>query len=117
LSAGDGKGVFLYTAPSGNDPANIDGYPISLVESMPAIGDDAAGKSFILFGDLKKATIRGIRGGINVDRFNSGTVKNVANDADINLITTDREAVRWINQVGYIAIVPKAVTKLTTAAV
>ena len=115
--AGDGKGVFLYTAPSGNDPANIDGYPISLVESMPAIGDDAAEKSFVLFGDLKKATIRGIRGGINVDRFNAGTVKNVANNADINLITTDREAVRWINQVGYIAIVPKAVTKLTTAAV
>lgn len=114
VSAGDGAGAFLYKAPSGGDPANIDGYPIVLVEAMPAIGDDATDTSFILFGDLRKACIRGIRGGIVADRFNAGSVRNVADSADLNLITTDREAVRWITQVGYIAIIPTAVTKLTT---
>ena len=98
----------------GVEAANIDGYPVVLVEAMPAIGDDAVDTSFLLFGDLRKATIRGIRGGIIADRFNAGSVRNVAGNADLNLITTDREAVRWISQVGYIAIIPAAVTKLTT---
>lgn len=116
ITAGDDAGAFLYKAPSGNDPANIDGYPIVLVEAMPGIGDTAVSTGFVLFGDLKKATIRGVRGGIITDKFQAGTVRNVANDGDLNLITTDREAVRWISQVGYIAIIPTAVTKLVTAA-
>lgn len=116
VTAGDGAGAFLYKAPTAAEPANIDGYPIVLVEAMPAIGDDAVDTSFILFGDLRKTTIRGVRGGITADRFNAGTVRNVADNGDLNLITTDREAVRWISQVGYIAIIPTAVTKLTTNA-
>lgn len=116
VSAGDGAGAFLYKAPSGGDPANIDGYPIVLVEAMPTASNTAADTPFILFGDLKKACIRGVRGGIIADRFNAGTVRNVADSADINLITTDREAVRWINQVGFIVILPSAVTRLKTAA-
>jgi HK97 family phage major capsid protein len=113
VSAGDKAGAFIYQI---NDRVGtIDGYPVVDVEVMPTSGDTAAGTSFVLFGDLKKATIRGIRGGIVADRFNAGTVRNVAGNADINLITTDREAVRWITQVGYITILPTAVTKLTTA--
>jgi HK97 family phage major capsid protein len=110
------QGAFIYKSPQGNEPANIDGYPVVLVEAMPKGTDDAVDTSYVLFGDLRKATIRGIRGGIVADRFNAGAVRNVADNADINLITTDREAVRWISQVGYIAIIPTAVTRLTTAA-
>lgn len=115
VTAGDGAGAFIYKSPQGTEPANIDGYPIVLVEAMPKGSDDAVDTSYILFGDLRKATIRGVRGGITADRFNAGVVRNVADDGDLNLITTDREAVRWISQVGYIAIIPTAVTKLTTA--
>lgn len=114
VSAGDGAGAFIYKSPIASEPANIDGYPIVLVEAMPGIGDTDTETAFILFGDVKKATIRGVRGGIQVDRFNAGSIRNVADNADINLITTDREAVRWIEQVGYIAILPTAVTMLTT---
>jgi HK97 family phage major capsid protein len=116
VSAGDGKGGFIYQMPADGRQGNIWGYPVVEVEAMPTKLNSAAATSFVLFGDLRKATIRGIRGGITADRFNAGTVRNVAGNADINLITTDREAVRWVSQVGYIAIVPKAVTKLTTAA-
>ena len=116
VTAGDGKGAFIYQMPADGRQGNIWGYPVVEVEAMPTKLDTAVATSFVLFGDLRKATIRGIRGGISVDKFNSGTVRNVADSADINLITTDREAVRWVTQVGYIAIVPKAVTKLTTAA-
>ena len=116
VSAGDGKGGFIYQMPADGRQGNIWGYPVVEVEAMPTKLNTAAATSFILFGDLRKATIRGIRGGITADRFNAGTIRNVADNADINLITTDREAVRWVSQVGYIAIVPTAVTKLTTAA-
>lgn len=116
VSAGDNQGAFIYQMPSQGREGNIWGVPVVEVEAMPAKTDTAIDTSFVLFGDMRKTTIRGIRGGITVDRFNAGVVRNVAGDGDINLITTDREAVRWISQVGYIRIVPNAMTKLTTAA-
>ena len=106
---------YIYQEPSASGPATVWGYPEVLVEAMPAKTDTAAGKSFVLFGDLRKACIQGFKAsGLKASRFNAGTVRNVANNADINLITTDREAVRWTERTGYIRIVPTAVTKLTT---
>lgn len=116
VSEDDGAGGFLVKPAMGDIPMNIDGYPIVTVEAMPSKSDSAASTSFVLFGDLKKGCIRGVRGGIIADRFNSGSVRNVADSADLNLIITDREAVRWVTQVGFIAILPSAVTKLTTNA-
>jgi len=117
VSAADGAGAFIYQAPSQSGPATIWGYPVVLVEAMPAkdLGTQAD-VSFVLFGDLRKACIFGYKGAIKVKRFDAGEVRNVADNADINLITTDREAVRWTERVGYIRIIPTAVTKLTTAA-
>lgn len=116
VTGGDGAGGFIYQAPSQSGPATIWGYPVVQVEAMPAIGDDAVDTSFALFGDLRRACIFGYKGAIKVKRFDSGEVRNVADNANINLITTDREAVRWTQRVGYIRIIPTAVTKLTTAA-
>lgn len=116
VSAGDGAGEFIYQAPSAQGPATIWGYPEVLVEAMPSKTDTAAATGFVLFGDIRKAAILGYNGAIKMSRFNAGVVKNVAGDADINLITTDREAVRWTERVGYIVIIPTAVTVLKTAA-
>lgn len=111
----DSNGMYIYQEPARSEPATIWGYPVVEVEVMPDTGqnnqDDTA---FVLFGDMQKATIRGIRGGIQADRFTSGTVRNVADNDDINLITSDREAVRWVTQVGFIPIIPDAMTKLKT---
>lgn len=116
VSASDGKGVYLYQAPADGGPETIWGYPVVKVEAMPSASDTAADTSFVLFGNLRKACILGIKAsGLKMSRFNAGVVKNVANNADINLITTDREAVRWVERTGYIRIIPTAVTKLTTA--
>jgi HK97 family phage major capsid protein len=109
-------GTYIYQAPSQNGPATVWGSPEVLVEAMPAIGDSAAETSFVLFGDLRKACIFGYKGAIKAKRFDAGEVRNVADDANINLITTDREAVRWTQRVGYVRVIPQAVTKLTTAA-
>lgn len=108
--------AYIYQAPSESGPATIWGYPVVLVEVMPAASTTAADTSFVLFGDLRKACILGYKAsGIVAARFNSGIVRNVAANADINLITSDREAVRWTERTGYIRILPTAVTKLTTA--
>lgn len=113
----DGKGAYIYQSPSQSGPATVWGYPEVLVEAMPAKTATAADKSFVLFGDLRKACILGFKSsGLVASRFNAGVVKNVAGNADINLITTDREAIRWTERTGYIRIIPTAVTKLTTAA-
>lgn len=111
------QGEYIYQAPSQSGPATVWGYPEVLVEAMPSKTDTAADTSFVLFGDLRQACIFGYKSsGIVASRFNSGVVRNVADNADINLITTDREAIRWVERVGYIRIIPTAVTKLTTAA-
>jgi len=113
----DDQNAYIYQAPSVSGPATVWGYPEVLVEAMPTASDTAADTSFVLFGDLRKACIQGFKAsGLKVSRHNSGVVRNVANNADINLITTDREAIRWTERTGYIRIVPTAVTKLTTAA-
>lgn len=111
----DSQGAYIYQAPSDGGPMTVWGYPVVLVEAMPAKTATSADKSFVLFGDLKKACILGYKGGMKMNRFNAGSVRNVANNADLNLITTDREAIRWTTRVGYIRIIPTAVTKLTTA--
>lgn len=113
----DSQGMYIYQAPSAQGPATVWGSPEVLVEAMPAIADTAVSTAFVLFGDLRKANIFGYKGGIKAARFQGGTVRNVADNADINLITTDREAVRWTERVGAITILPKAVTRLVTAAV
>lgn len=111
-------GQYVYQAPSQSGPATVWGYPEVLVEAMPKKTDTAADTSFVLFGDLRLACIFGYKSsGLVASRFNAGTVRNVAANADINLITSDREAVRWTERVGYVRIIPKAVTKLTTAEV
>jgi HK97 family phage major capsid protein len=109
----DGDGRYIYQNPlEVSGVPTLAGYPVVLVEAMPdATTVDAP---FMLFGDLKKSSIFGFRSGIGIsaDRFNAGVVRNVANNADINLITTDREAIRWVQRVGAITILPSAVVRL-----
>jgi len=117
VSAGDGKGDFIYQAPSVSGPSTIWGYPVILSEVFPTVSDDAEDTPFIIFGDLRKACLFGYKGGISADMFDAGTIKNVAGNADINLITSDRKAMRWIERVGFITLLPKAVSVLKTGEV
>jgi HK97 family phage major capsid protein len=108
-------GEYIYQNPTENAPAMIWGRPVVEVEVLPSVADSDANTPFVIYGDLKKACLFGYKGAISADRFNAGVVSNVAGNGDINLITTDREAVRWVERVGYITILPSAVTVLSTA--
>jgi HK97 family phage major capsid protein len=51
---GAGTGEFLIQSPIGPEPANIWGYPVELVEAMPAYDGQAhASTRYILFGNMK----------------------------------------------------------------
>ena len=107
----DGDGRYIYQNPLGESgSATLAGYPFVPVEVMPNSTEDDA--PFMLFGDLRKSSILGFRDGIAADRFNAGVVRNVAGNADTNLITTDREAIRWVSRVGALCILPSAVVRL-----
>lgn len=113
----DGEERYIYQPLSPSGFENILGYPVVEVEVFPTRTDDDEETPFMLFGDLKKACILGYKGGIEADMFEAGSIKNVAGNADINLITTDRKAIRWIERVGYITILPGAVTRLLTGSI
>jgi HK97 family phage major capsid protein len=104
----------IYQSPSENGPATIWGRPVVEVEVMPSVANSNIDTPFVIYGNLKKSSILGYKGAISADRFNAGVVRNVANNGDINLITTDREAIRWVERVGAITILPEAATVLKT---
>lgn len=114
----DGDGRYIYQNPLDTGKiGQIKGYPVVTVEVMPTATDTlAAEDGILLFGDLRKSSILGFKGGISMDRFNAGVVRNQANDGDVNLITTDREAIRWVQRTGALTILPDAVAKLAVEA-
>ena len=114
----DDNGVYIYQPISAAGPATIWGYPVVLVEAMPAIGATAADTTFVIFADLKKGVLFGFKGAITVNRFDAGTVL-ATGGGDLNLITTDRQAVRWTERVGFMQLITTLdipVTVLATAA-
>lgn len=111
----DDNKQYIYQAPSASLPATIWNKPYVLSEVMPARADvTTANTKFIMYGDLRQACILGTKGAMEAKRYDAGMVKNVAGNADINLITTDREAVRWIERVGSLNIMPEMVAVLET---
>lgn len=112
----DSQGAYIFQRPSESGPATIWGRPVVEVEVMPTVSDSAPSTKFVIFGDLTRSSILGYRSGLAMDRFNAGVVRNVANNADINLITTDREAIRWIERVGVLHVLPGAVVVMATGA-
>lgn len=110
----DDNGAPIYQSPSETGPATIWGRPVVEVEVMPSTADTAVDTAFVVYGVLREAAMLGYKGTTSADRFNAGLVRNVANNADINLITSDREAIRWVERVGYTAIMPAAATVLKT---
>lgn len=114
LKASDG--TYIYQAPAANAPATIWGMPVVEVEVMPTTTDTAAATAFIIFGDMKKAAWLGSKGGMRVAVSNEATVRNTAGEADINLFRQDMTALRVVERVGYVLVLPTALTVLKSAA-
>lgn len=107
-------GTYIYQDATNNGPAMLWGRPVVEVEVMPDTADSDGATPFIIYGDLKKACLLGYKNALAADMFDAGSVRNIADNADINLITTDRKAIRWIQRVGYLAIMPSYITVCKT---
>ncbi|MDP2654892.1 MAG: phage major capsid protein [Candidatus Omnitrophota bacterium] len=112
----DSDNRYIYQAPSDGGPATIWGYPVVLVEAMPAKADSAAETAFVAFGDLKKACWLGYKQGLRVAISDQATVRNTAANADIDLFRQDMTALRVVERVGFVVVVATAITVLKTAA-
>lgn len=113
----DNEGAYIYQAPSQSGPATIWGYPVVEVEAFPAASDTAVDTSFVLFGNLRKAAWVGVKSsGMTMAVSNEATIRNVADDADLNLFEQDMTALRIVERIGFVEVLPLACTKLTTAA-
>lgn len=100
------------------------GMPIVEVPVMPDLGDDGAEEEAILVGDLSKAGIMGEKGGFVIDEFNTGTVRATDYDSDsgdyeddyVNLLTSDKRAIRFKERVGFVNVLTDAVAVVKTGA-
>lgn len=85
-------GEYFFGAPGTGVTPTIDGYPVELVDTLPAVGDITANEPFAVFGDLSRVMIH-VKRLLETKTFDSGVVKD-AGGSDINLITQDSWAMR-----------------------
>jgi HK97 family phage major capsid protein len=112
----DGTGAFIYQAPGAGQPATLWNQPVEIVEAMPSVSDDDSETPFVIFGNLKNTCIISDKGNIALKVFDSGVVRNVGNNADLNLITQDMKALRVVRRVGFTVALPAGITVLKTGA-
>ena len=121
----DGNEAYHFDPQSGLD--TIWGMPINEVDVMPDSSDDGEETEFILIGDLEKAGIMGYKGGFVIDEFNTGTVRAVDYDGNttiddgdsyedqyVNLLTSDKRAIRFKERVGFVNVLTDAVAAVKT---
>lgn len=98
------SGQYIYARPGEGTPGTIWDKQYVLVEAMPTKDEVTAETAFVVFGDLKKACWMGYRQGIEMEQTNAVHW------------TTDLVDVRFTERVGYVIVLPSALTLLFTGA-
>jgi HK97 family phage major capsid protein len=91
-------------------PSTLLGKEYSKVEVMPSISADAPETKFIIFGDLRYATL-GERTGLDIKIFDTGMVGDPDEETqgnDLNLLTQDMQAMRAVKRFNAIVRFPAA---------
>ena len=73
----DDNGMPIYWPPQGTNPATIYGYPVELVEKMPANSASEASTPFVIFGNLRNYQI-GTKGDMSVVVTGEGKTLTIA---------------------------------------
>lgn len=109
---------YIYEKPGGQDSPNgkIWGYPVEVVDVMPALTDTAAAKAFVIFGDLKKTCILGDKQQMRVRVLEEATITDTDGQTTINLAEQDMIALRIVERVGYVCALPEQICVCKTAA-
>jgi HK97 family phage major capsid protein len=99
----------LFKHLSEEGPNTIHGKPVVISDVLPSPSDaTTAGDPVLMFGDFERGCVLGYKGGIRIDRADSGVVNNN------NLFETDRQAVRFVQRSGWVQVLGGTVAVLTT---
>lgn len=109
-----GTGEYLVSTPTSDGPASIWGYPIVLSDSFPTSATSGIGLPIALFGNLGVCAVFGDKQQLRVKLLDQATVNNSANTGSLNLAQQDMTAIRIVERVGYVLILPSGVTVLKT---
>jgi len=95
-------------------PATILGYPYEETEVLPDLSDDDEDTPFMVFGDLSYVTL-GERKALTIKIFDTGSVIDPDDDeADLNLLTQDMQAMRAVKRLNAIVRFPSAFSVVKT---
>lgn len=111
-TSGDGN-YFMYSLNAATNQTAPNGQTVEIVQSYPSLSDSGASEKFVTLTDLRRHGFIGDRGGLRVDIFNSGVVKD-SGGTDVNLITQDSKAMRVIKRTAYQTVLPAGVVQLVT---
>lgn len=112
----DGSSNYIFPDLARGTSKDLLGYPVVLSDSCPASSVTTASRGMILFGDLSKGAVYGDKGGMQVKTSSEATIRNVADNADINLFEQDMVALKVTRRVGYVVTVSDYMTRLTNGA-
>lgn len=112
----DGSSNYIFPDLAKGTSKDLLGYQVVLSDSCPAKTVTTASKGMIVFGDLSKGAVYGDKGGMKVKTSGEATIRNVADNADINLFEQDMIALKVTRRVGYVVTVPAYMTRLTNGA-
>lgn len=106
---------YIFAPASQGMPATILGYPYELCEALPNKTEGLTHqKAILMFGDLKKAAILGDKQQIRAKLLDQATITDGDGSTVINLAEQDMVALRLEERVGYLVVLPTAVTVLKT---
>ena len=122
VAEGDSKGVYLVQTPSQGSPGNIWGYPVVLVEALPALTDLGYGEDdtdcdpdqpFMFFGNLQKCCVYGDKKGLRIKILTEATLTD-GEENSVSLAQSDMVAIRCFKRVGYCTTLPSGIVILNT---
>jgi len=108
----DSEGRPLYRTLGDSATGRLLGYQVEITNSMPdvtTVDAGSAGDPFIVFGDLRFTSF-GLRRDITTKLLTEASIRNVADDGDLNLATQDMQALRLVERFDITVDTPEALT-------
>lgn len=111
----DDNGNYIYQTPQGNVPATIWDKPYELSDAFPAVSATASDTPFVIYANLKVATVFGDKQQIRVKMLDQATITDTDGETTVNLAEQDMVALRFMERVGYVVALTTAIVRLKTA--
>ena len=112
----DIQGQYIFQRPQDGLPGTIWDYPYETSDAFPAKSSVTTGTPYILFGNLKNTCVIGDKGGMRMMFLDQATLTDDDGQTVVNLAEQDMVATRLTERVGYVVVLPEALTVLKASA-